>query len=331
MYQPESYAIALSFMICTMLCWGSWANTMKLTPGYPFQLFYWDYVVGMLGASVLLGVTLGSSGRQGLSFIADLKQADSHHIALAMAGGAVFNVANLLLVAAIEIAGLAVAFPIGIGLALVGGAVGSYVLAPKGNPVLLFGGVSLVAGAIVCDALAYREREKGSRETGGRGVILSLAAGLLMASFYPLVSSSMDGRGAPGPYATALVFAIGVALCAVPVNYFLMRRPLDGSFPISLRGYKAAKLSWHFWGTLGGAIWCLGATLNFVASRGQMVGPAVSYALGQGATLVSACWGVFVWREFASAPKGSKRLLTWMFAMFALGLTSVAFAPLYQP
>ena len=199
MYQPETYGMALSFMICTMLCWGSWANTVKLAPGYRFQLFYWDYVIGLFAGALLWGLTLGSAGDKGLPFLADVSHADSHHIWLAIAGGVVFNVANLLLVAAIDIAGLAVAFPIGIGLALVVGAVSSYLLAPKGNPVMLFGGIALVVAAIVCDAIAYRERERDKPAMSRRGIVISLIAGLLMGSFYPLVSKAMTGDGAPGP------------------------------------------------------------------------------------------------------------------------------------
>src|ERR1700734_2848080 len=146
-------------MLVTMVCWGSWANTMKLCPGYRFQLFYWDYVIGLILAALIWGFTLGSMGGVGRPFVADLLAADSSHIALAVTGGVLFNVANLLLVAAIEIAGLAVAFPVGIGLALVIGAGSSYILAPHGNPAMLFGGIVLVVGAIVCDAIAYRLRE----------------------------------------------------------------------------------------------------------------------------------------------------------------------------
>lgn len=328
-YQPESYAVALFLMLCTMLCWGSWANTMKLAPGYRFQLFYWDYVLGLLVGALFWGFTLGTFGRDGLSFVRDLSQADVPHILLAVAGGAIFNVANLLLVAAIDIAGLAVAFPIGIGLALVVGAVSSYLLAPKGNSFLLFGGVALVVLAIVCDAMAYREREKEKPAMSRRGVIISLISGVLMGSFYPLVSRSMTGQGASGPYATSLFFVLGVAVCALPLNYLLMRKPLDGREPVTISFYRRAKLSWHMWGLIGGAIWSTGATLNFVASRAGVVGPAVSYSIGQGATLVSACWGVFVWHEFASAPVRSKGFLGGMFVLFILGLISVALAPLY--
>lgn len=326
MYQPETYAAALTFMIVSMMCWGSWANTLKLCPGYRFQVFYWDYVIGLIGGALALGLTLGSMGSSGASFVADLAHADSHHIWLAIAGGCVFNVANLLLVAAIEIAGLAVAFPVGIGLALVVGAVSSYVLAPAGNPGLLFGGIAVVILAIVLDAAAYRAREQ-QKSVSTRGVVLSLVSGVLMGSFYPLVARAMTGEAAPGPYAASWWFVVGVVLSSLVANTLLMRWPLDGREPVGFRAYFGARPAWHLWGVVGGLVWCVGTTLNFVASRAHIVGPAVSYSIGQGATMVSACWGVFVWHEFAAAPQRSKTLLAWMFVFFLAGLSAVALAP----
>jgi len=329
MYQPEAYAAALGFMLVSMICWGSWANTMKLTAGYAFQLFYWDYVIGILLGALLWGFTLGSNGVSGLSFLADVHQSDQTHILYALAGGAVFNVANLLLVAAIDIAGLAVAFPVGIGLALVVGVLLNYLLSPRGNPLLLFGGVVLVALAIILDAIAYRRRESERKKISSRGIQLSLACGILMGVFYPLVTKAISGPQSLGPYAVALFFAVGTALCAIPVNHFLMRRPLIGAAPVAMQGYFSAKGSWHFWGVLGGMIWCTGAVSNFVASHAQIVGPAISYAIGQGATMVSAVWGVFIWHEFANAPAASRKLIPLVFALFIAGLTSVAVAPLF--
>jgi glucose uptake protein len=328
-FQPQTYAIALSLMLLSMICWGSWANTIKACPGYRFQLFYWDYVLGLILATGVGGLTLGSFGATGRPFLADLQHADSLHLLFALIGGAIFNVANLLLVAAIEIAGLAVAFPVGIGLALVVGAVSSYILSPSGNPILLFAGIALVVAAIVFDALAYRLREAEHRTLSVRGLIISLVAGLLMGSFYPFVSKAMTGTDALGPYAITLVFAIGVALCAIPFNYILMRRPLTGGETVSLRGYWQARAGWHLWGIAGGAIWCTGALFNFVASRAHVVGPAVSYSIGQGATMISAAWGVFIWREFAQAPRRSKQFLVWMFLLFLCGLTAIALAPVF--
>jgi len=329
MYQPEAYAAALAFMLGSMICWGSWANTMKLTAGYAFQLFYWDYVMGIILGALLWGFTLGSNGVSGLPFLADIRQADRLHILFALAGGAVFNVANLLLVAAIDIAGLAVAFPVGIGLALVVGVLLNYLLSPRGNPALLFGGVLLVTLAIVLDALAYRRREGEHKKISSRGIQLSLACGVLMGVFYPLVAKAISGPQSLGPYGVALFFALGTAVCAIPVNYFLMRRPITEAAPVSMKDYFSAKSSWHLWGVLGGMIWCTGAVLNFVASHAQIVGPATSYAIGQGATMVSAVWGVFVWREFTGAPPDSRRLIPLVFALFIAGLGSVALAPLF--
>lgn len=328
MYQPETYGIALSFMLISMICWGSWANTVKLTPGWPFQLFYWDYVIGTILASLAWGLTLGSMHGGTAAFLLNLRQADSMHILYAIAGGIVFNVANLLLVAAIEIAGLAVAFPVGIGLALVVGVLMNYVLAPKGNPLILFFGVVLVVIAIVLDAMAYRRREASAKAVSMRGLVLCVVSGMLMGSFYPLITKSVAGPGSLGPYSVAFVMSLGILLCALPLNAFFMRKSLAGAAPSSFADYFRSKAVWHLWAILGGAIWCTGAVMNFVASHAQIVGPAVSYAIGQGATMISAVWGVFIWHEFAGAPASSRRLLLPMFLCFLAGLGLIAAVPL---
>ncbi len=332
MFVPESYVAALLLMLLSMLCWGSWANTLKLCPGYRFQLFYWDYAVGVLLGALVLGLTVGTHGSTGNPLLTDIVQSPLHNLWLAAWGGVVFNIANLLLVAAIDIAGLAVAFPIGIGLALIVGSVWSYIVAPAGNPLLLFGGIALVTVAILLDAAAYRSREKNAPATTLRGIVLSLVAGLLMGSFYPLVAramSSVPSKPALGPYATAVLFALGVLVSTVPANFLLMRKPLDGRPPVPFKDYWNALNRWHLAGLLGGAIWCLGAVANFLGSGAHKVGPAVSYSIGQGATMVSACWGVFVWHEFAGVPAVARRSLVLMFIFFLLGLGAIALAPLY--
>jgi glucose uptake protein len=159
--------------------------------------------------------------------------------------------------------------------------------------------------------------------------VISLLSGLLMGSFYPFVARSMSGPHPPGPYAVSFVFVVGVGFCAIPVNYLLMRKPLDAQPPVTMSGFSKASFRWHIWGTIGGIIWCTGAVFNFVASRAHIVGPAVSYSIGQGATMISACWGVFAWREFSSASARAKRYLFWMFVLFLAGLTLVALAPIF--
>ncbi len=332
MYQPQSYAIALLFMFTSMLCWGSWGNTVKLARGWRFQLLYWDYTWGLVLGMLLWGYTLGNTNAGRLSFQHALAAAGATHLLWALAGGALFNLANLLLVAAIEMAGLAVAFPIGIGLALVVGVLLNYAVAPRGNPWLLFGGVALVLAAIVLDALAYRRRDLARSELRQttlvrRGIMVSLACGVLMGLFYPLVEKSMLGPGRLGPYAVGFVFSIGVLLSSFPANGLLMRYPLDGSAPVALAEYWRGGWGAHAAGVLGGVIWATGGVFNFVAAHARLVGPAVSYAIGQGATMVAAVWGVFIWREFAGAPSRATRLLGWMFACFLLGLAAVALAP----
>jgi len=316
-------------MVLSMLCWGSWANTLKLCPRYRFQLFYWDYAIGLALAALLLDLTAGGVFHRGAPVLAGVAPPI---IIYAVIGGAVFNVANLLLVAAIDVAGLAVAFPVGIGLALVIGAVSNYVIKPEGNPLLLFGGVALVAVAIVLDAMAYRRREGTAQATTARGIIISLAAGVLMGCFYPFVAKALNGlpgAPSPGPYTVSVFFAIGLLISNIPANWLLMVKPLDGKPRVDGADYFRAPFGWHLAGILGGAIWCVGGVSNFVASGAHLVGPAVSYTIGQGATMVSACWGVFVWREFAGAPRAARILLVFMFLVFLLGLGSVAVAPLY--
>lgn len=332
MLLPQTYGAALALMILTMLCWGSFANTMKLCPQFRFQLYYWDYAIGMGLCVLLLGFTAGSLGHNGPAFMADIARTPVQSAVYAIVGGVVFNVANLLLIAAIEIAGLAVAFPIGIGLALVIGAILNYVIRPEGNPLLLFGGVTLVAVAILLDAAAYRRRETETKAATARGILISLACGVLMGCFYPFVARALNGvpgRPAPGPYAISFFFILGVLVSTLPANFLLMKKPLDGKPPVDGADYRKAPMGWHLAGILGGAIWCVGGTFNFVASGAHLVGPAVSYSIGQGATMVSAVWGVFVWHEFAGAPRAAKLLLFFMFVFFLLGLGAVALAPLY--
>ena len=327
MYQPETYWVALLFMVLSMLCWGSWANTMKLTPGYAFQLFYWDYIIGALATSLFWGFTLGSMRGGELAFLPSIHQADGVHLAWALAGGVLFNIANLLLVAAIDIAGLAVAFPIGIGLALVVGVLLNFLITPKGNPFLLFGGVALIVLAIVLNAVAYRRREIQKKTLSWRGIEISVACGILMGISYPFVVKAITGNHALGPYAVSFIFAVGIALCSIPVNYLFMRRPLTASPPVQMKEYFLARGQYHLWGIMGGTIWCTGTTLNFTASHAHIIGPAISYAIGQGATMVSAVWGVFVWREFSDAPVSARKLILPMFVCFIVGLVAVAVAP----
>ncbi|MGD0129105.1 MAG: GRP family sugar transporter [Terriglobia bacterium] len=329
MFIPAVYSVALSMIVLSMICWGSWANTQKLCKGWRFELFYWDYVWGILLIAVILGFTLGSTDAGSPdSFVRNLRAVDSHHYLLAFLGGVVFNLGNILIVAAIAIAGMAVAFPVGVGLALVVGSVLNYIITPKGNPLMLFGGIALVCVAIALDAVAYRRQSKG-QAVSMTGIVVSVLGGVVMGLFYPFVAKAIKGDNHFGPYTVAFVFVLGVLVSNFPLNYFLMRKPVSGP-PVSAGDYLRGTSSWHFWGLVGGMAWGVGTISNFVASYAQMVGPAASYALGQGSTMIGAIWGVFVWREFKGADAGTKRLLALMFAFFIIGLVSVALAPVVR-
>jgi glucose uptake protein len=329
MFIPQIYSLALLMMILSMLCWGSWPNTYKLCKNWRFELLYWDYVWGILLTALLVAMTLGRTDPTSPdSFFQNLGAADARHLAFAFLGGIVYNFANLLIVGAIAIAGMAVAFPVGIGLALVIGSVLNYLITPKGNPALLFGGVALVCTAIVLDALAYRGISKDTT-VSKKGLVLSLVGGVGMGLFYPLVAKGLTGEGHLVPYSVAFVFTLGVVASNIPFNYFFMRRPVAGP-PLTMRDYIQGSGAVHFWGVLGGIIWAVGTISNFVASYAQMVGPATSYSLGQGSTMVGTIWGVFVWKEFRGADARVTRMLALMFLFFIAGLTSVALAPVVR-
>jgi len=312
----------------SMICWGSWANTFKLTRGVRFELFYWDYALGMAATSLLLATLLDMPSATGGGFPGSLVTASTPALGKAAVAGVVFNLANLLLVAAIAVAGLAVAFPVAIGTALIVGTALTFFVDHKGAPQLIALGVALAAVAIICCATAYRAQARELTVTR-RGVIICLVSGLLMASWAPLAASSMraDGGGVAAgtltPLASLAVFAVAALVSTLPFNWYFMRRPLLG-VPVSIRDYGAGGVRWHLLGLLGGAIWAVGTAANLVA--GNSVGFAVSYAIGQSAPLVASLWGIFVWREFAGASPAAVRALAAMFAFYlaAIGILSRA-------
>lgn len=331
MYIVPDYSTAVLLCIITMLCWGSWANTQKLAgKTWRFELFYWDYVTGILLFSLLSAFTLGSHGTAGRNFLEDLSQATGGNIASALLGGVIFNAANILLTAAIAIAGMAVAFPVGIGLALVLGVLINYIGAASGNAALLFGGVALVTVAIILNAQAYRKMSGNNGGISSKGIWLSIAAGVLMSFFYRFIAAAMDlndfvhpAAGKMTPYSAVFVFSAGIFASNFVFNTLLMKKPFAG-LPVSYADYFKGKPATHLVGILGGMIWGLGNSLSLIAAG--KAGAAVSYGLGQGATLVAALWGVFIWKEFRHAPKGTNGLIAGMFLLFALGLGTIIYS-----
>jgi glucose uptake protein len=330
MFIPQSYQLAIILCIVTMLCWGSWGNTQKLAgKSWRFELFYWDYVLGILLFAILLGFTLGSNGGAGRGFVEDIKQADSGNMLNAILGGVIFNASNILLVAAMAIAGMAVAFPVGVGIALALGVIVNYVFAPQGNALWLFMGVALIVAAIIIDAVAYKKHSASLQKVSGKGILLSVGAGVLMSLFYRFVASSMatsfevPEAGKLTPYSAIFFFAIGVLISNFFFNYFIMKKPFDGS-PLSFSDYAKGSFGVHLTGILGGVIWNIGMSMSIIASG--KAGFAISYGLGQGATLIAALWGVFIWKEFKGASKSVNNLIFLMFIAYLAGLALLVYA-----
>lgn len=331
MFIVEDYPTAVIFCVITMLCWGSWGNTQKLAgKTWRYELFYWDYVIGILLLSVIFAFTLGSHGEYGRPFLIDLSQADKANIISAFLGGIIFNAANILLSTAIAIAGMSVAFPVGIGIALVLGVIVNYAGSQKGNATLLFAGVALIAAAIIINSIAFKKASVRGQQVSSKGLVVSILAGVLMSVFYRFIASAMDLDNfkdpAPGlmtPYTAVVVFSLGIFISNFIFNTILFRKPISGE-PTSYSEYFSGNFLTHLTGILGGLIWGVGNSLNLIAAG--KAGAAVSYGLGQGATLVAAFWGVFIWKEFRSAPKSVNALLGIMFILFLVGIAAIIVA-----
>lgn len=329
MFVVNSYAVAVLLCFITMLCWGSWGNTQKLAArSWRYELYYWDYVIGMLLFSLVICFTLGSFGSEGRHFVDDLAQADLKNAGSVLLGGIVFNASNILLSASVSIAGMAVAFPLGVGLSLVLGVIINYLGAPKGNPVILFLGVALIAAAVICNGLASgRQNKRKKDEDSRKGILAAVVAGILMSFFFRFVAQAMDlhdfARPAAGkltPYTAIFIFSIGAVSSNFIFNTLVMKKPFVGG-PVTYKEYFKGDLNTHLTGILGGAIWCLGTAFSYIASG--KAGAAISYALGQGAPMIAAIWGVFIWKEFKEADRKTNLLLVLMFLLFAAGLAAI--------
>jgi glucose uptake protein len=320
MFTPATFQTAMLMMVASTICWGSWANTYKLTKGYRFELFYWDYAIGIVAISLAFALTMGSTGGPD-SFLDNVAAADTSNIVFALVGGFIFNIANLLLVAGVEMAGLAIAFPLAIGIALVEGVVLSYALQPKGDPLLLGVGVALAVVAVVADGKAYGSLRGGGAAASRKSVMVCIVSGLLMGAFAPFVTRALTTGHPLTAYSIGVFFTLGAFACCFVANTYLMKHPLIGE-PVDFGGFLQQPAANHLLGILGGAIWGTGTVFNFVAA--SFVGVAISYAIGQAAPMVAALWGVFVWGEFRGANATAKGYLAAMFVCYVLAIFVIA-------
>ena len=321
MFTPQTLNIALLMMITSAICWGSWANTYKGVKNYRFELFYWDYAVGIFLISLVFAFTMGSSGKDSSSFLNNVHSADTSNIVSTMVGGAIFNLANLLLVAAIDMAGLAIAFPVSIGIALVVGVVSSYILQPRGNGGLLAAGVVCAVIAVILDGKAYGSLASAGRTVSKKSIVTCVVSGVLMGLWAPFVAHAMTKGNTLGPYSVAVFLTLGALLSCFIWNIYFMKKPLVGE-PVNFSGFFRGPVSGHMLGLLGGVIWGTGMVFNLVAAN--FTGVAISYAIGQSAPMVAALWGVLAWKEFAGAGSRAKLYLGLMFVFYCLAIVLVA-------
>ena len=321
MFLPHSFGLALLMMITSAVCWGSWANTYKGVRNYRFELFYWDYAIGIFLIALILGHTMGMRPGDPAALPNNIHSADGSNMIFTLIGGAIFNLANLLLVAGIDMAGLAVAFPISIGIALVVGVVLSYILEPRGHAGMLAVGVACALVAVVFDGKAYGSLSSTSRPVSNKSIITCIVSGILMGLWAPFVTRAMTHGNTLGPYSVGVFLTLGALLSCFVWNIYFMKRPLVGE-PVRFSDLFRGPLSGHLLGLLGGCIWGVGTVFNLVAAK--FSGVAISYAIGQSAPMVAALWGVLVWKEFSGANRRARMYLALMFVFYILAIALVS-------
>jgi glucose uptake protein len=350
MILPGSYATALILLLLGMVGWGVWANTFKAAGGkWRFELFYFDFAIGVALAAVIFAFTAGSLGFDGFSFMDDLRLAGKRQDLFGFVAGIIFNLGNMLLLGAVSIAGMAVAFPIALGFALIVAACWNFSLTPGSNAVFLFGGVGVILAAIVFAILALKalssarlssapviEPVKGKSKSKKskpslKSVFLSLAGGLLLGSFSPLIQMGREGENGLGPYSIGFIFAIGVLFSTFVFNLFFMNLPVEGE-PVDIALYFRAKWNRHSLGILGGILWYLGLIASLIGGRLEgtaQVAPPIIYVIGQGGIVIAVLCGLFLWREMDDADSSVKTRLGVMLLLLVagIGLSAAGLAP----
>lgn len=321
MLLPHSFSTAFTLLIMGMIFWGSWPNSYRITQDWRLELFHLDFSIGMFLIAILAALTAGtyfSPHGFGQNFI------NSDHSAWlwTVGAGAFVNVGNLMLVAGIRKVGMAVAFPVAVGLSLVLGTFLSYWVIPKGDPLWLGLGVALIFSGVLTTSLAYRYRpeEENSSRRSISGLGICVISGILFTCAGPMVAKSLSSPRPLVPYGVCFLYGFGSLLAAPPLVLCFMRHPIEGG-PISFADYSGGSLRNHAAGWLGGALCGGGMLFTFIPAG--MVGMAIALAVGQADPLVAALWGIFLWREFHNSPARAHVLLVIMFFLYISGLIAI--------
>ena len=345
MILPQSSSAVLFLMILSLLCLGSWATCYKFAGKWRFELFYFDFAIGLLIAAVIYAVTVGNFGYDGFNFVDDLQHAGKRQWMFGFLAGMIFNLGNMLLLGAVSVSGLAVAFPMTMGFALLLGTGLGIAGRPAGNTLLLGLGCALILTSTVVNAVLYRIKAVADHEALARsglakstrrpsplkGIILAALAGILMGSFMPLLDKSRVGDLGLGPYSLGAIFAFGVFFSSPVFNIFFMNLPVEGN-PVDFGSYFKGRIQQHGLGLASGVIWFTGILAALVASSVPdplQTSPLTRYMLAQGAPVLAALWGIVVFHEFKTSDVRVKALGALMLVLFLCGLAMIGLAPLY--
>lgn len=329
-------------MVLSLLCLGSWASAFKFAGKWRFELFYLDYAVGLMLAAVILAFTLGNSGYDGFNLMDDLQHAGKHQWFWVFLSGLIFNMGNMVLMAAVSVSGLAVAFPMGMGVALLVGSVLGISSEPAVNSLLLGLGCLLMVTSIVLNAASYRMmavaqheelartgRAKSTRRPSAvKGIILAVLGGLLMGAFVPLTESARQGEVGLGPYALGFIFAIAVLFSSFVYDIFFINLPIAGE-PLEFDSYLKGNLRQHLLGVGSGFVFYLGMLAAWVCTSvpAAIQGDSTArFLLLHGWPVLTALWGIVVFKEYKGNDVRVKLLGTLMLVLFLCGLLMVGLA-----
>src|ERR1039457_2473047 len=338
MILPQTHIATLILMILGLLCVGLWANTYKLAGRLRFELYAIDFAIGLGLAAVIFAFTFGNIGFDGFSLMDDLMNVQKRQWLDAIGAGVVFNLANILLLAAISVSGMSAAIPMAWGLTLFVGVLWGQIGQRTSNPLYLYLGCLLVLAAIVADAVAYKslvasrpaavpkQGRKVRAPSAVKALVLSAVSGLLLSGSYPLLKLASTGDAFLGPYSLMLLFAVGACMSTPVFSIFFMNLPVQGQ-PLEIMDYFKAQARRHLLGVGGGILWCTGTLAVFVAAGTApeaQLGRASTLALSHGGTLIAGLCGLLVWREFQEGSGRAKALAFVTLILFAGGLAPLS-------
>jgi len=344
MILPHTNTSVLLIMLLSLVCLGSWANLYKLAGKWRYELFYFDFAIGMALASLICAFTIGSLGFDGFNFIDDMMNAGKRQWMFGFVAAIIFNFGNMLLLGAVSVTGMAMAFPMAYGVALIVGAARSSASGSGAAPALVVGGCGLILVSIVFNAMAYSRfnilRHEAAARAGKaastrrpsslKGIALSLVSGLVLGLYSPLFNRAQDPDIGVGPYAAAVIFSLAVISSTFVFNLFLMNLPVEGD-PLEIVEYFRGSLSRHALGLLGGILFAAGLITALVggAPKGDthLAPPAVGF-LTLPVPLLAGVWGLLVWREFRGSSVPVKLFAVFALILLAGGIVALSVAPL---